>query len=190
MISEKTTDEFSALYQTMHNGQVLLTYKGIINFELVNSLLAAIEPKITFHEDDLRTRKAVMNVLVECLQNSAHHGDSIPASKEYQELGKLTLLLVTKTKNGYKVYTGNPVRKEKVSELRDWLETINVLSPEELRAAYKKILDKGEFSEKGTAGLGFLDIARKTGQRLEYSFAEVSSDFSIFSYTINIPQKT
>jgi hypothetical protein len=182
-------DEFYPFFQTMHHGQIMLTYKGSINFELVDSFLSSIESKINFLEENVRTRKTVMNVLVECLQNSVHHSDSIPVSAENIEPEKLTLLLVTTNKSGYRIYTGNPVRNEKVAGLREWLEKINLLSPEELREAYIKVLDNGEFSEKGTAGLGFIDIARKTGQKLEYSFADVDNNFSIFSYVINVPRR-
>jgi len=41
-------------------------------------------------------------------------------------------------------------------------------------------------SEKGGAGLGFIDIARKTGQKLVYSFLKIDEEKSFFVLTTTI----
>lgn len=42
------------------------------------------------------------------------------------------------------------------------IEEVNNMRPEELADAFRAQLTNGEFGEKGGAGLGFMDIARKT----------------------------
>jgi hypothetical protein len=73
--------------------------------------------------------------------------------------------------------------------LRNWLDQINAVSKDELRELYKKILNNEQFSEKGGGGLGFIDIARKSGQKLNYSFKAVNDNVSFFSFQINIPKQ-
>jgi hypothetical protein len=48
------------------------------------------------------------------------------------------------------------------------------------------MLDKGELSAKGPAGLGFPDMIRKAGQKLSYSFRPINDIYSIFSFSVNI----
>ncbi|MCZ6898904.1 MAG: DUF6272 family protein, partial [Bacteroidetes bacterium] len=36
-------------------------------------------------------------------------------------------------------------------------------------------------SEKGGAGLGFVDMARKSGHKLEFGFETMNDEFSFFS---------
>ena len=43
-------------------------------------------------------------------------------------------------------------------------------------------------SDKGGGGLGMIDIARKSGQKLDFDFQQVDEEFSFYSLNINIPQ--
>jgi nitrate reductase assembly molybdenum cofactor insertion protein NarJ len=179
----------SAFYQKMHDPEIMLTFKGSVTYDLVSALLTSIEPKLHHLESHLPTRKRLYNVLVECLQNVAHHSDDVATNDEDLN-GKVTLLLVTSERDSYCVQTGNTILNSKVDDLKEWLEVINTLSPDELKTAYKKILDQGEPSAKGTAGLGFIDIARKSGQKFVYNFQRMNNDYSIFSFVINVPKTT
>ncbi len=49
------------------------------------------------------------------------------------------------------------------------MEQINNLDKDGLKDLYKEIIKNTTISEKGGAGLGFVDMARKSGQPLEYS---------------------
>ena len=41
--------------------------------------------------------------------------------------------------------------------------------------------------EKGGAGLGIIDLARKSGNKLNYEFNKVSNEYSFFCLTITFP---
>lgn len=72
--------------------------------------------------------------------------------------------------------------------LKKRLDDINLLSKEELKEYYKAVLNNGEMSLKGGGGLGMIDIARKTGEKLNFNFAPVDDKFSFFSLNIKISQ--
>ena len=78
------------------------------------------------------------------------------------------------------------MKNEKIEELREMLEHINRLNREELNKLYKQKIREGRLSEKGGAGLGFIDIARKTGQKLIYSFIKIDDEKSFFVLTSTI----
>src|ERR1041385_874402 len=133
--------EHESFYEKMQDENIILTFKGEATYDLVNALLVSIEPKIHFWESNVRVRKKLYNVLVECLQNMVHHGDRIGQTSPDGRSGKVTLLVLTSEKECYYVHTGNSIKNEKIGELREWLDVINLLSPEELKNSYKKILD-------------------------------------------------
>ena len=60
------------------------------------------------------------------------------------------------------------------------------MDKEELREYYQLSLNNSMVSNKGTAGLGMIDIARKSGNKLEYEFLEIDKDFSFFSLNVKI----
>jgi len=43
-------------------------------------------------------------------------------------------------------------------------------------------------SEKGTAGLGMIDIARKSGKELEYNFSSLNDNLTFFSLSVKIEE--
>jgi hypothetical protein len=45
---------------------------------------------------------------------------------------------------------------------------------------------EGHISDRGGAGLGFIDIARKTGEKLLFSFLKIDSTNSFFVLTSTI----
>ena len=96
--------------------------------------------------------------------------------------------MIGKTDNAYSIFTGNYIANVNADKLKGRLDKINSLEPEELKAYYKEVLNNGMMSEKGGGGLGMIDIARKSGQRLEFDFQKVDEEFSFYSLNINIPQ--
>jgi hypothetical protein len=51
---------------------------------------------------------------------------------------------------------------------------------------YKFILNHQKLSAKGGGGLGLVDIARKSGNKLEYEFFIYDDNYSFFNLTIRV----
>jgi hypothetical protein len=84
------------------------------------------------------------------------------------------------------VTSGNPVDKETADSLKERIDSINKLDKDGLKAMYKDIIKSNSLSDKGGAGLGFVDMARKSGQKLEYDFEDMGEGFYFFSLTTTI----
>jgi hypothetical protein len=84
--------------------------------------------------------------------------------------------------------SGNPVQKKNVEKLSKTLEHINNLDKDGLKEMYKEIIKNTTISEKGGAGLGFVDMARKSGSKLEFEFPEMNSDYCFFCLKVNVPR--
>ena len=94
--------------------------------------------------------------------------------------------MIGKHDNEYIITTGNPIGNDKVPGLNGKLEQINGLDKEGLKALYKDIIKNGDLSDKGGAGLGFVDMARKSGQKLEFDFEKINDKVSFFSLKTTI----
>lgn len=173
------------LYERMQDNNVMLSFKGEVSFDLVKSILDVMENRLESVETNPKTKKKVFNVLVECLQNLGHHVEETGVEMEHN---KTAILLIWTANDTYHVATGNYIATDKVDKLNDWLQKINSVSREELRKLYKEILNNETFSDKGGGGLGFIDIARKSGQKLDYNFRKLDDHASFFSFQINIPK--
>lgn len=165
---------------------IMLSFKGSVTSELLTSVLQIIEAKMERLNEPSKIKKKVYNVLVESLQNLYHHMD-----KNEQDIkGHSTVIfMIGNNAKAYSIYTGNYVRNENAEKLQAKLEKINSLNPDELKAYYKEVLNNGMMSDKGGGGLGMIDIARKSGQKLNFRFQQVDNEFSFYSLNINIAKQ-
>jgi predicted O-methyltransferase YrrM len=60
--------------------------------------------------------------------------------------------------------------------VKDRIDQVNSLNAEELKALYKQARLNSRISEVGGAGLGFIDVARKTENKLEFAFFDIDSE--------------
>ena len=162
------------------SGKIILYYKGNVDSDIINHALDTVEDKMVEVNEHSRLRKKVYNVLVESLQNLYHHVDRVPEGFEDQSSERYGLLMVKKLDEGYKIITGNFVHAANIEKLEEKIKRINRSSHEEIKELYKFILNHQRISEKGGGGLGLVDIARKTGHRLEYKFDQYNDNYSFF----------
>lgn len=171
-------------YVKMKKNNINLAYEGEITHQITKAFTSLTENNMIKEEDPNAVQKKVFHVMVECLQNISKHAENrnnIVTSKDGRGI-----FMVSKNDLEYNVTTGNVVDNDKVPELREMLENINRLDPDGLKKLYKQQMREGRLSERGGAGLGFIDIARKTGQKLIYSFLTINEEKSFFVLTSTI----
>lgn len=171
-------------YDKMERNHILLSFKGDITSELLTSILQIMESKLENLQEEPKVKKKVYNVLVECLQNLYHHMDEVDMTQS--DKTRSAIFMIGKLDSKYTIITGNYIRAENVSGLDARLKEINTMTPEQLKEYYKKVLANGEMSAKGGGGLGMIDIARKTGEKLNFAFMPIDDKYSFFSLNIKI----
>ena len=178
--------DINEYYSRLHGGDVLMAFKGSISSELISNVLEVVESRLDEHDESSKIRKKVYNVLVESLQNLYHHIEVLPQAmrKEYDD--KFGILVVSRQDDKYKISTGNFITQDKVDVLRNKIDKINSMSREELKDMYKFILNHQRLSEKGGGGLGLVDIARKTGNQLDYTFERYDDKYYFFNLDVFI----
>ena len=173
------------LHTILLQRNLILVYEGEFTQEITKSVLSMAERNMDSMGEESNIKRKVFNVMVECLQNICKHAD------EYDPDTQMTnkaIFMIGKHEDEYVITTGNPILKQKVGSLHSKLEQINSLDKEGLKALYKDIIKNGDLSDKGGAGLGFVDMARKSGQKLEFDFQPMTDQWSFFSLKTTIPR--
>ena len=166
---------------------VLLMYEGKFDRKSTKSVLHIAERNIDTVTDEPSVKRKVFNVLVECLQNVVKHGEKL---EESDPSGiTIPMLMIGREPENYVIASGNAIKNNSVSPLKSRIEEINNLDKNGLKELYKDIMRSNDVSEKGGAGLGLVDMARKSGERFSYHFDKIDEDFSFFSFKIVIPRQ-
>jgi len=182
---ETTKLEFAyAFHQQMRKEELILAYEGEVSQGLTKAFSAMAEESLEKENVDNRVKRQVFHVMVESLQNLSKHTDH-STTGEPMRPGQ-GIFLVGRANGAFYVVSGNSVANDKVAGLRERLDEINSKAPDELKAYYKEKLKASRLSEKAGAGLGFIDMAKKTGSKVHYQFIELNEKTSFFLYRINI----
>ncbi len=176
------------LYKTLEEESILLSFKGVFTSDLLTSILQIMESKLSYLEESPKIKRKVFNVLVECLQNLYHHIDTgeIIQDGNHMADGRSALLMIARVNGSFYIRTGNYIYNDVSVELERRLNKINSLEKEDLKLYYQEVLGDGLRSDKGTAGLGMIDIARKSGNKLEYQFLDVGVNYRFFCLNVKI----
>ncbi len=170
------------LHEIMLNNKIMLVYEGEFTQEITKSVLSMTEKNLDNMKEEGVTKRKVFNVMVECLQNIVRH------SEDRTKQDKTAVFFIGIKEGEYFICTGNLVDSENVPVLQAKLEQINSLDKEGLKQLQKELISNGTLNEKGGAGLGLIDIARKSGKKLDYNFDKVEGDQHFYSLYISIPR--
>lgn len=169
-------------------GTVLLEHVGDITSDYIDLVLPSVENKINASIESESVRKKVFHIFVECIQNLFHHVDPIKELTGEYDSDRTGVILLVKEDDGCRVTTGNFIEKGKESFLKNKIDQLNNLSMDEVKRLYRETINNSAFSEKGGAGIGMIDMVRKTGNKLNYKFYPVkgNSDIEFYSFDVLI----
>jgi len=157
----------------MKNDHLMFVYRGVVTNQNSEALLLLLEKEMEHSEFGFTGRKRLFMFVLESLQNVSRHINS-------SDHASMSLVVYSKNDAGYTVTTGNVISNDDEVELRQQLEMLNSLEPHEIRILYRKRLSSSTMSDKGGAGLGLIEMAKKTGNRLDFDFIRINEDLQYF----------
>jgi hypothetical protein len=168
-------------FRTCEDDNIILSFKGDINQDLVNAVLYLAEKRDEVAGNTVLTRNRIFGIMVECLQNIHKHGEGGEANPEL----KPGIILISKTEEGFVIGTGNMIRNEEVGSFREKLEKIKPLTNSELKSMHIDKLTETELDDNSNAGLGLIYVFRRS-DKVDYQFSRVSDTHSFFTMEVTI----
>jgi hypothetical protein len=157
----------------MMSERLMFVYRGVVTNENSVPLLMLLEKEMENSEFGFVGRKRLFMFVLESLQNVSRHSNK-------DEHANMSIVVYSKKDNGYTVTTGNVLPTSNINDLKLRLDEINNLDTKEIRSVYRQMLNNAEFSTKGGAGLGLIEMAKKTGNKLDFDFIPIDSEYSYF----------
>lgn len=161
----------------MDKREEILSHYGPLSYDEIGYLLNKMMTKLDAYS--LALRKKVYTAMVESLENVYRHQDAIAENTNYyprfelwQNDGKIAMSI------------SNSLLSKRIEHLTSCIERVNALDKDGLKELYKNIILHGTITDKGGAGLGIVNMAKVSDQKLTYTFAEIDHQYSY--YTVNI----
>lgn len=163
-------EELLRLKGVLRDGEMLFCYGGSVTDHVLTGLGEALRQELEHAEVERKRARNVFAVFVELAQNVLRYSDEV----DIRGGGELRrgYLSVGLGAEGIWVACANRIDPAGVPRLGERLKKIHGLDGSALKALYKETL-KGEVPEgsKG-AGVGFIDIARKSSGGFDFDFVD------------------
>ena len=190
MAKESTSSLFGAaydLFKRIGESDFEYVYRGYFNHNITKKILVLADKSIAkvTGETQATLQKRIYYIMVEGLQNITHHQDEIANDRNFEKYPGI--FAIQKSGEKYYITTGNIIANDKVDDLKSRLDVINSLGKEELKKYHREILTGGTISDKGGAGLGLIEMSRKSGSKLHYKFEWLDDEYTYFYLQTQLP---
>ena len=164
--------------------EFLLDHVGEVSKGDLLDIITKIESILENYEVSKLLRKRIVYLSIESLQNLQLHGYNGNHANELKPE-----FVFSKGRDTFNIVIGNVVKGHNAVILEDKLTKINSLDQEELAYLFGVVIKQSvvRMSSKGGAGLGLIDMRKKSTRKLKFLFQEVDKDLKFFSLKISIP---
>jgi hypothetical protein len=173
------------LYDSFEEHGISLVYVGKFNHTITKVFTALTSDETEAINESKAVQRTLHHTMIEILQNMTKHSNNM-----FNDISMgQGLFMLGKKNDAYHIVTANLVDSDEVDNLTHSIDTLNTFSIEELKEVYKKQLREGKISGKGGAGLGLIDIVRKTGNPLDYMFFPADDKQKYFVLKVKVDRE-
>lgn len=163
----------------------IITHSGPLSYEEIGFLLNRMSAFVDKQGMSITIKKKVYSAMVESLENIYKHQDIIVGDAQHQPHFSLTI-----TDTDFLINASNSILKNKILPLKEKLDRVNDLDKNGLKDLYKLTILSGNVSPKGGAGLGIINIAKVSENKINFKFEEFNDKYAYFTINVTISHNT
>ena len=157
-----------------------IKFNDILTHGSLENLLVKVKQVCTDEGESKSKIRRVYSVAVELLDNSYMHTEIY----RYRDLG--IIFNLSSNKETYFIEVSNVIANNNIDKLKERLDILKGKTKEQLKELYKIKIINSQISDKGGAGIGLVDLARKSENTLNYKFERVNRLKSYFTLTVEV----
>lgn len=165
----------SKIRQIMIEDNIIFSFSGMISQDVVDFLIQGISKQLENDGNDKTTVRSMFTITIEMLQNIMSYSNSkvIENGTNYSSDG-IVVIGFNEEKQKYYVVSSNEINPEDKEKLINKIDLVNSLDSQELRKLLRDKLRSAEDKHDRGAGVGFIEMAKRSTEKLEYRFEEIN----------------
>ncbi|MBF0550746.1 MAG: hypothetical protein HQK60_09430 [Deltaproteobacteria bacterium] len=174
------------LYRELKRDGIIFCFSGAISQGIVEGIGETLKQKMALEETRVSTMQKVFGIFVEQMQNISNYSAEKIESQKNESGTELRfgILTVGRDKEMFCIRCGNYIIKEDAGGLSEKLYKLRNMSKEELNIYFRERRKAAPEPGSKGAGLGFIEMARKSTRPIEFSIVEVDDVRSFFSIKV------
>jgi hypothetical protein len=176
-MGKPSTDFAFKLNKTMEEHSIRISYTGEFSTDLINVLLGMSRESAKMETVHIK----VYNIMIESLENVVRHAEA-SVENPYP-----AIFVLAQDDDFHYVCTGNKIHNNDIPALTNKINKTNSSTREELREVYNEIMLNGKTPDDNTgAGLGIIDMALKSRNKLHFKFTPIDESSAFFVLKIKV----
>jgi len=123
--------------------------------------------------------------MIESLENILKYNETFD-SNSYIRTHFTQKFIIEKNNEKYFLTSTNVVLNSDIPKLKSKINQVNNLDSDGLKDLYKSTITDGQFTHKGGAGLGFIEMAKISTEKIQYNFETIDNKYSSYELTLVI----
>jgi len=170
--------------QGLQEDGIIFSFSGPMSHEIIEGIGSAIRVKIGEGEQgDRKAALKVFAIFVEQVENVINYS----VEKDYEESQlSFGIVVIGKKEGVFFISGGNKIQNDKVEKLDTNLSKLALMDKDALKTYYKEKRRASKEADSKGAGIGFIEMARKSSKPIEYTFKKIDEEYSFFTIKISI----
>ncbi len=167
--------------QILDEEGIIFTFCGPMSHDIVVGLGSTLRNKLEEDEVSRTVSSKIFSIFVEQVQNVINYSKVNDSMSDEMSLG---IVIIGKKDDKFFISGGNNIANDQIEELQNNLTQLQHMNQEELKQFYKHKRKECSPSNSKGAGIGFIEMARKSSEPIEFNFENIDSYKSFFTITI------
>lgn len=160
---------------------IMICFSGRLSQELIEEYGAAVKKYMEAEDRPMNEIFNIFSIFIEQTQNIKNYCSYIENDACFEAIQQSSIVTIGKTEKGSFISSGNLVKNEHVESLSRRVETLIPLDKAVLKKLYKEQLREAPEEAAQGAGIGLIEMARKTSEPLQYTISPINDQLSFFT---------
>jgi predicted ATPase/serine phosphatase RsbU (regulator of sigma subunit)/tRNA A-37 threonylcarbamoyl transferase component Bud32 len=185
---EKNVQSFDLLSfrKLLIENNIVLSFEGKMSQGVLIALVETLKERLATNTDDATQHiiRKIYGVFVELAQNIQNH--SLEKVLINQQKIGVGIIVIREDEGKFIITSGNKLLNVDAEKLRSYCDMVNALGEDELKKMYKEKLRMARQQDVVGAGIGLIDIIRKSNHPIVYTLQAVDETTQFFTLSVTL----
>lgn len=175
----------SKIRTVMKEEGIVFSFSGMISQSLTSFMVETAKKQLEERGEDSKTTRNMFLIAIEQLQNIMSYSKDKDTSNGSKYISPGVMVIgIDSQKDKYYILSSNEVIESDKEKISKKIDKINLMNKEELRKLLREKLRSAEDKHERGAGVGFIEMAKRSSEALEYKFETIENKiyFHIIAY--------
>ena len=166
---------------------IIFSFSGTISQPILSGIGETIQTDLDAMSMDTRVTMKIFAIFTEQMQNIMSYSKERRENQPNRHASPgICVVGFDDQKNKYYVHSANMMEDKDKAQIQKKIDYINSLDQEGVKQYYKELRRSGKDIHNRGAGLGFLEMAKRSSEPLDYYITPIDEERSFFEIKVYI----